>query len=124
MPRMKSSVLGSRLVLFVIAAVIFAPGWYGRGRSEPPLGGDLAARILAPTWDEGAVARAAPEVKPLLRGHYERFHSVTFAYLAAFIPGTLALAFLWLIVPNRVRSILRFHTSTRVSRAPPVLQLA
>lgn len=113
----------SRLALFVVAVVIFAPGWYGRGHSARPQGADLAARMLAPTWDE-AITRAAPEVKPQPSGqHVKRFHSATnFAYLAAFMPET-GLAFFWLIACNRVRSIARFSRSTRLSRAPPLLQL-
>lgn len=123
---MRGTVLRSRLALVVVAAVIFAPGWYARGRPEPPRGADLAARILAPTWDEGTVARAAPEVKPDPRGQYvERIRSAAnFASLAAFTLGTLGLGFLWLTASNRVRAIVRFRRSSRLSRAPPLLQLA
>ena len=115
----------SRLALFVVAVVIFAPGWYGREHSAPSQGADLAARMLAPTWDEGAVTRVAPEVKPQPSGQYvKRVHlTANFAFLAAFMPGTLGLAFLWMIACNRARSIARFSCSTRLSRAPP-LQLA
>lgn len=123
---MNGSYVRSRLALFVVAAVILAPGWYGQGRPEPAQGADLAARMLAPTWDEGAVARAAPEVKPQPRSlHVKRFHSAAnFVYLFAFILGLLGFAFLWLIASDHVRPIVRFRHSSRLSRAPPPLQLA
>jgi hypothetical protein len=123
---MRDSFVRSRLALVVAAAVILAPGWYARGRPEPARGADLAARILAPTWDEGTVARAAPEVKPDPRRQYvKRFRSAAnLASLAAFTLGTLGLGFLWLTASNRVRAIGRFRRSSRLSRAPPPLQLA
>ena len=115
----------SHRALFVVAVVIFDPGWYGRGHSAPPQGPDLAASMLAPTWDN-AVTRAAPEVKPQPSSqHFKRFHSAgNFGYLAAFMPETLGLAFFWLIAFNRARPIARFSCSTALSRAPPLLQLA
>jgi hypothetical protein len=118
--------LRSCLALLVVAAVIFAPGWYGQGRSGLPRGADLGTRMLAPTFDEGTVARTASEIKPHPRGqHVKRFHpAADFAYLGAFMPGTLGLAFLWRIAAKRVRPIVRFHHSIRLSRAPPLLQLA
>jgi hypothetical protein len=123
---MNGSLVRSRLALFVVAAVILAPGLYGQGRPEPAQGADLAARMLAPTWDEGTVARAAPEVKPQPRSKYvNRFHpTATFVYLFAFILGLLGVALLWLIASNHVRPFARFRHSSRLSRAPPQLQLA
>lgn len=122
---MTSSLMRSSLALFVVAAVIFAPRWDGRGGTEPPQGVELAARMLAPNWGEVAVGRATPAVTPQPRGQYaKRVHSAAFAYLGAFMPATLGLAFLWLIVSTRVRPIVRLRHSSRLSRAPPLLQLA
>jgi hypothetical protein len=115
--------LRSTAWLFVMAAVIFAPGWYGQGRSGLPREADLGTRMLAPTFDEGTVARTASEIKPHPRGQQViRFHpAADLAYLGASMPGTLGLAFLWRIAANRVRPNVRFHHSIRLSRAPPLL---
>lgn len=45
----------SRFALLIAAAVVFAPGWYGQGEPRAAQGSDLAARVLAPTVDEGAM---------------------------------------------------------------------
>jgi hypothetical protein len=116
----------SRLALFVVAAVIFAPGWYGRGRPQPAQGADLAARILAPTWDEGTVARTAPEPKQQPRGRYGKRlqQDANVAYLTSFMLGPLGFAFLWLFASGHMRPIVHVGHSSRLSRAPPLLQLA
>ena len=121
---MKASPTRSHLTLFVVAVVVFAPGWYGPGHSARPQGADLAASMLAPTWDE-AVTRAA-EVKPQPGGqNFKRFPpAANFAYLSAFMPDMLGLALFWLIACSRMRSIAHFSCSTALSRAPPLLQLA
>jgi len=121
---MKRSLMRSRLALFVAAAVVFAPGWYAR--SEPPREAGLAERMLAPTGDEAAFTRGAAKIKPQLSGQYVKRidPGASVAYVAAFMLGTLGLAFLWLIACDRVRSIFRFTCWTRLRRAPPFLQLA
>lgn len=52
----------SRFVLLLAAAVVFAPGW-GDGASQSRLGtsSDLAARVLAPTFEEANADRTAKQ---------------------------------------------------------------
>jgi hypothetical protein len=124
--KVKGVLLGSRLALFVVSAVIFAPGWYERGRPEPAHGADLAARILAPTWDDGAVTPAAAEAKTQPRGQYLRRLQPTtdVAYLTGVMRAALAFAFLWLFTSGHARPVVQIRHSSRLSRAPPPLQLA
>jgi hypothetical protein len=116
----------SRLALLVAAAIIFAPAPYERRQSEPPLGADLALRMLAPTFDEGTLGEAVPEVKRQVRGrHVKRFHpAVTLAGGLALMAGLIGLALLWLIASNSVQVIGLIRLSAGFSRAPPALQLA
>jgi hypothetical protein len=115
----------SRLALWVAAAIVFAPGWNGPGQPEPPRGGDLAVRILAPTFDEGQVREVASDIKQQVRGRYAKTSrpTTTSPDAVGFALGATGLALLWLIsfVPEHlIRSTL---LRTGFSRAPP-LQLA
>ena len=81
--------------------------------------------MLALTSAEAAVTPAVRDVKPQPKGQYvKRFLSAADFLHLAFVMGSLGLAFLWLIACSRIRSVVRFSRSTRLGRAPPLLQLA
>jgi hypothetical protein len=115
----------SRLALLVAAAIVFAPGWNGRGRPEPPRGGDLAVRILAPTFDEGQIREPAWDIKQQVRSRYAKpFRSLPMSPGAVgFALSASALALLWLLSISRERLIRCIPLRRECSRAPP-LQLA
>ena len=115
-----------RLALLVIAAVIFAPGWYGQGQMEPPQGADLAARVLAPTFNEGIVRDRAAGVTHQLTGRdTKRVHPIDpLAGLAPFLVATFGPAVMWLISSDLIGLTRRVRRSRRLSRAPPLLQPA
>jgi hypothetical protein len=50
----------ARLALFVALWVVFAPGWHVAEGDVDRATKDLAARVLAPSFDEGAVRDAQP----------------------------------------------------------------
>ena len=117
----------SRLALLVTAAVIFAPGWHEQGHPTPPQADHLAARMLAPTWEKGAIRRGGPEVEHEVKDRYiERLYPIdppaALLILALSIGG---LALLWLVASHRGPTPHRFCHSKGLSRAPPLrLQLA
>jgi hypothetical protein len=115
----------SRLALLVAAAIVFAPGWNERGRPEPPRGGDLAVRILAPTFDEGQVRGAPWDINQHVRNRYAKPSQpiATFPGAVGLALGATALALLWLISLSGDRLIRCIPLRTGFSRAPP-LQLA
>jgi hypothetical protein len=116
----------SRFALLIAAAVVFAPGWYGREAPQHPRGSDLAARVLAPTVEEGALREAAADVMRQLGDQQARIRrpDITFESVASLGFGALATLLLWIAdtfsrTPfglNRLRS--------RFDRAPPRLRSA
>jgi hypothetical protein len=59
----------AKLAVFLVAAVVFAPGWGGEhfvGRNRPPA--EVGARMLAPTFDEadrsGSVLKWLDQLSP------------------------------------------------------------
>jgi hypothetical protein len=115
----------SRLALLVAATIVFAPGWNGRGRTEPPRGGELAVRILAPTFDEGQIREPAWDIKQQVRSGYAKpFRFLPMSPGAdGFTLSAGALALLWLLLVGGERLIRRIPLRSTCSRAPP-LQLA
>lgn len=116
----------SRFALFVAAAVVFAPGWHGQDRPQPLRGSDLAASVLAPTVDEGAISEAAADATYQLGGrHAKRWRpGITFEAVATIGAGGLALAIFWLVAPYAEPLIGLYRLRFRFSRAPPRLQPA
>jgi hypothetical protein len=112
----------SRLALLVAAAIVFAPGWNGRGQPEPPRGGDLAVRILAPTFDEGQVRELASDIKQNVRSRYAEPSrpTATFPGSVGFALGATALALLWLISFGPEHLFRLTLPRTGFSRAPPL----
>src|ERR671919_438498 len=116
--------MGLRPALFVIAAVIFAPYSSGDRPSEPPRGADLAARVLAPTVDEGAIRGTTPEVNHQVASrHVTKPNPAASLVIRALLAG-VGLAVLWLVASHRLRVPQRSRHSPRLSRAPPLFQLA
>jgi hypothetical protein len=115
----------SRVAILIAFSVVFAPGWPGRGASRPE-GSDLAARVLAPTIDEGATREAATGLKHQLSARQlERWRpGLTSATTVASSVTATALVILWIVAayPGRLSSVRRFLN--RFSRAPPHLQPA
>ena len=116
----------SRFALLVAIAVVFAPGWYGQEAPQHPRGSDLAARVLAPTVDEGAMREAAGGLKDQVSSrHGKRWRpSLTSAAIVAFGPGAIALVIFWGASRHRQQLPCRFRLRHRFSRAPPLLQPA
>jgi hypothetical protein len=117
----------SRFALLVAAAVIFAPGGHGHGRPQAPRGSDLAARVLAPTMDEGAIREAAADVKHQFGGRQaKRWRPpIAFEAVSAFGLGALGLVTFWLFSFHfGSLLVLLNRLSCRFSRAPPRLQPA
>ena len=114
-----------RLAVFVAAAIIFAPGASSGGDSPQPPGSVVAARMLAPTFDDPHVAayQAAAFAKKV-QGQSERYSNAQIA-IAAFV-GTFSFAicrFTGLLSEGALRQIRRMVSSHR-DRGPPHLQLA
>ncbi len=117
----------SRVALLVAAAVIFAPGWQGQGSPRHLQGSDLAARVLAPTVDEGAIRGAVADIKHELNGrHAKRWRmGITFEVIPTFGLGALALVIFWVVVAFYSGSFLGlYRLRFRFTRAPPRLQPA
>jgi len=115
----------SRLALFVAAAIVFAPGWDGRGRPEAPHVDELAVRILAPTFDEGQIRETARDIKQQVRSRYakpSRSLPISPGSVGHALSAT-ALALLWLLFDSRERLIRCIPLPSGCSRAPP-FQLA
>lgn len=113
----------SRLVLLLAAAVVFAPGWAG-GASAAQDGGstDLAARVLAPTFDEATAERTTRKAsdKQLDRGRTRGlWHNnvLTLADADGFEPPSLVL--LTAVTGLAVAATLR-PQRLRPQRAPPL----
>jgi hypothetical protein len=114
-------------VLFVAAAIVFAPAHPGTARFDlAPVGIDMAARVLAPTFDVGELQSGQRASR--LRGADQKGSKQDLSGPMAF--GYLALA-LYLAVLTRSRvaiAVVSSQTpagtflSTRPCRAPPLLQ--
>lgn len=113
----------SRLVLLLTAAIVFAPGWAG-GASAAPNGSssDLAARVLAPTFDEATADRTTRQRsdKQLDRGKTRALwqnNVVGFADADGFEPPLLVL--LAAVIGLTAAATLRPYRF-RPQRAPPL----
>jgi hypothetical protein len=115
-----------RLALLVSAALIFAPYQSGEETSKLPGGADLAARVLAPTFDEGAIRGATHDFNhQLTTRHATRLDTEpSLVWPAGALRVAIALAVLWLLSLERIRALHRFRYAPRLSRGPPLLQLA
>jgi len=115
-----------RLALLAAAAVIFAPYPYGPEPSEPSGGADLAARVLAPAVDEGAIRNATPDVNHHLTSRQaSRLSSAPSVMgLVRVLQAGVAFSILWLLGRERIRSRHRLRRSLTLGRGPPLLNLA
>jgi hypothetical protein len=111
-------------LLLLAAAVIFAPGWHGQGPPPNPRGSDLAARVLAPTVDEGAIREATPDIKHQLSGrHANRWNpGITFEVIATFGLGAMAFVIFWVCVSFSGPFLGLYWPRFRFGRAPPRIQ--
>ena len=82
--------------------------------------------MLAPTFDEGTLREAPPEVKHQIGGqHPKRLRwDIALADVPALRPSHIGLALLWLTICYPVHLIRCIRISAGFSRAPPALQLA
>jgi hypothetical protein len=115
----------SRLALLVAATIVFAPGWNGHGRPEPARGGELAVRMLAPTFDEGQFREPVRDIKEQVRSGYATSPRSlpTSPGAGGFALSAVALALLWVLSVTGERLTRCIPLLSRCSRAPP-LQLA
>ena len=120
------SFMRSRFALFIAAAIVFAPGWHGQDRPQPLRGSDLAASVLAPAVDEGAISETAANATHQLGGrHAKRWRpGITFEAVAAIGVGGLPLAIFWLIGICAAPLIGLYRPRFHLSRAPPRFQPA
>jgi len=110
----------SRLVLFLVAAVILAPGWYGQGPPQQQRG-NLAARVLAPTVNEGEIRKPAVQQKHQLSGRQaKRWGSdITIKAAATLGLGKVTLVGFGVVGFYSVPVLARYSLLFRFSRAPP-----
>jgi hypothetical protein len=112
----------SRLALVLAAAVVFAPGWQGGTTPEPLRGSDLAALVLAPTVDEGAVRESVRDVKHQLGAQQaKRRPDVISATVTGLGLATTGLVIVWVLAFYRRRLLSQPTLHTYLSRAPPRL---
>ena len=115
----------SRFALLVAAAVVFAPGWQGEGSPEPPEGSDLAARVLAPTVDKGAVRETAVDIRHQLGVRQAKRGPGVISVAATTVRfAALAFVFLWIVFSSARSPVHLFRARTHFSRGPPRLQPA
>ena len=116
-----SFLMRSRLVLFLVAAVIWAPGWYGQGAPQYQRGGDLTARVLAPTVNEGQIRKLAVQPKHQLSGRQAKGWGpdITIPAVATLGLGTVALVGFWIVGFYSGSVHGRYSLLFRFSRAPP-----
>jgi hypothetical protein len=116
----------SRFALLVATALVFASGWYEQEAPQPPRGSHLAARVLAPTVDEGTMREAAADLKLELSSRQgKRWRpSLPFAAIVALGLGAIALAIFWGVASYRQQLPFLFRLRHPFSRAPPFLQPA
>jgi hypothetical protein len=122
-PSSEGWLMRSRFVFLLVGAVVFAPGWHGGGASEHPRGSDLAARVLAPTVDEGAIREEAHIEHQLSGRHAKRWRTgITFEALVTLGLGALTSAIFWVIASYSGHRFDLFRRHFHTSRAPPLLQ--
>jgi len=114
----------SRFALLIAAVVVFSPGWHGPGRPQAPRGIDLAARVLAPTVDEGAIRETAADAKHQLGGRQaKRWRpDITFEAVSAIGVGGLASAIFCLVSSCSGPLLGLYRLPAGLRRAPPRLQ--
>ena len=113
----------ARLVLFIAAAVVFAPGWHtDNGRRGPDAGVSVAGRILAPTVEEANVASDPAAVKASKRLDRSK-PRIGFSKVIAWGSSTSAHPSpdqLWMAaVAVAVLAVAAHRPSTRAPRGPP-----
>jgi hypothetical protein len=115
-----------RLALLVAAALIFAPYQSGGETSNPSGGADLAARVLAPTFDEGAIRRATQDFDHQLTSQLATSpeSGPSLVRLAGDFWLRIALPVLWLLSLEQIQALHRIRNAPKLSRGPPLLQLA
>jgi len=115
-----------RLALFVAAALIFAPYQSEGETPKPSRGADLAARVLAPTFDEAAIRGATQDFTHQLTSRQaRRLNTEPSLVRPAGAPWVgIALSVLWLLSLGQISVFHRFRHASRLSRGPPLLQLA
>jgi hypothetical protein len=113
----------SRFALFIAAAVVFAPGWQGQEAPQRSGASDLAARVLAPTGDPGAIREAVADTTGQFGGRQSKRWrlGVTFHAVSAFGLGASALAIAWLVTSYLGSLSALYRLRFRFSRAPPPL---
>lgn len=115
----------ARLALFVAATIVFAPGaGFGDDSNQQPTS-DVAARMLAPTFDDPDVAaHKSAAIAKKGKEHGRRLSGAVLALAAVlgavFVAGSSSRRFFEPRIERR-----GLHSLTRHrERAPPLLQLA
>ena len=110
-----------RLVLLFVAAVIWAPGWYGEGPAQHQREADLAARVLAPTVNEGEIRKLSSQQKQQLSGRQaKRWPPIIMIKAVATLGlGTVALVRFWVVGFHSEPVLGRYSLLSHFSRAPP-----
>jgi hypothetical protein len=114
----------ARLAVFLAAAIVFAPGTSFGDDSPQRKGSDVAARILAPTFDDDDVA--AYQIGTLLKNSQKQDRRNSQALLAL-----AALVGVFYFANTRFREVIGNHlrhqiwrvVSSHRDRGPPHLQL-
>jgi hypothetical protein len=116
----------SRLALLSAAAVVFAPGWYGQEALGHPRGSALAASVMAPTVEEGAVREGMRDVTRQLGDQQARIRrpDITFESVTSLGFGALAMLLLWIAATSSGPPFGFNGLRSRSDRAPPCLRSA
>jgi hypothetical protein len=115
-----------RLAIVIAVAVVFAPGGHGEAAPRHAEDSGLAARVLAPTIDEGAIQQAAADVKHQLSGRQLKRWRPSLTSVGTFGASVTAtgLVLFWIVATHCGRLNFVYRFSKRLSRAPPRLQPA
>jgi threonine/homoserine/homoserine lactone efflux protein len=107
------------------AAIVFAPGvGFGDGSAQQPPS-DVAARMLAPTFDEPDIAAFHSTVFAKRAKEQVRHHSHAFLALAALVAAiSFANSSSARLLGQRFHRRIRRTISSQRDRGPPHLQLA
>jgi hypothetical protein len=112
--------------LLIAAAVVFAPGWNGREAPGHPGGNDLAASVMAPTVEEGAVREGVADVMRQFGDQQARIRrpDITFESVTSLGLGALAMLLLWIAATFSGPPFGLNQLRSRSARAPPCLRSA
>lgn len=124
---MSLSLRRSAFALFLIAAVVFAPGANHFGGRATGAGdsGELAARMLAPTFDTATAGEARSTVdKRADKSRSRGVPGLPFAVLLGLTGFLFGPKLVWKITDLKLRCSTLWFIASQRKRAPPLLQPA